>query len=265
MPIHRYEYITFRSVGLDYNKLKALLRGGAQGASLGFADEIKGGVDAASQAVSNGSLEGLGDAYSKGRDEYRKNDLTAKESAPNYYMGGELAGGLASAVAMPGGAMKAPGMMKALAQAAGYGGAYGLGSSEASDLSGMAADAAKGAATGAALAPLASLAGRAAGMNAPKALPQVGRKSAGTIGTELGEMAAQMKYGSNADAANRISDTVGRKLQSNSVADNYANEIMQRKAAGLVDDAATVPGTTTNILDDSTDAIIRGLSGLKGR
>lgn len=249
---------------MDYTKLKALLRGGAQGASLGFADEIKGGVDAASQAVSEGSLEGLGDIYSKGRDEYRKNDLTAKEAAPGWYTGGELAGGLASAVALPGGAMKAPSMMKALTQAAGYGGAYGLGSSEASDIGGMAADTAKGAAMGAALAPVASVAGRAMGMNAPKVLPQVGRKGTGTIGTELGEMAAQMRYAPDTDAANRISQSVSKRLRSDSVADNYANEIMQRKAAGVVDDSATMPGAT-NVIDDSTDAIIKGLMGLKGR
>lgn len=249
---------------MDYNKLKALLRGGAQGASLGFADEIKGGLNVAGNALS-GNIDNIEDTYTKGRDEYRKNDLSAKEASPGMYTAGELGGGLASAVAMPGGALKAPSMMKALAQAAGYGGAYGLGSSDASDAAGLATDTAKGAAMGLVAAPAAQLAGKALGVAAHKALPTITKKGTGAIGNELGEMAAQMKYAPDTDAANRISQAVSKRMRSDSVADNYANEIMQRKAAGVVDDAATMPGTSSNGIDDNTNEILKGLVALKGR
>jgi len=78
---------------------ESALRGAAQGASFGFADELTG----AGYALKDKLLEGkdFTDSYKKHRDESRANYELAQATNPNAYLAGEVGGGVAS-LAVPG-------------------------------------------------------------------------------------------------------------------------------------------------------------------
>ena len=135
---------------------ESLLRGGAQGLSLGFADEIAGAGGAALDAL-KGSDSGLVANYIKNRDAYRAEDDAAKKANPKTFLGGQIGGGLATA-AIPGlniGAAETLGG-RALG-AAGLGAAAALGNSKADltqgDIAGAAKDTAIGGALGGVMQP----------------------------------------------------------------------------------------------------------------
>lgn len=113
-------------------KLESLARGIAQGASLGFADEIAGGIEAAFTDKS----------YEQARDESRAAFEKAKQANMAFYYGGELVGGLASGIAA---GPAAAGMRGAAI----LGGLYSVGSSNKTGGE-LLGDAAIGAALGAA-------------------------------------------------------------------------------------------------------------------
>lgn len=146
------------------SKLESTLRGAAQGASLGFADELTGGLEALTSDKS----------YQQARDESRANYKAAEEANPKTYMAGEFGGAAATAL-IPGlGEVTIP-------KLAAQGAAYGLGSSNADltsgkkeDLEQAAEDTAKGGVTGAAL----GLAGKAVS----KLLPAVAKTAVSTLG-----------------------------------------------------------------------------------
>jgi hypothetical protein len=172
----------------EISKTESLARGAAQGATMGFADELVGtakgmwddakslftGTDANGGVkpefdqfgnVTNGDK--LTGKYKEYRDEYRAADDAAKEANPKTFMAGEIGGGLVTA-AIPG-----AGTVKG---AAALGGASGLGMSEAEDLAGMAKDTAIGAGVGA-----------AAGYAMPKVI-DAGKKAAGWAGKKIGNV-----------------------------------------------------------------------------
>lgn len=103
--------------------LESAVRGGAQGLSLGFADELAGGAGAAAHVLKNRTLRGLLDKYAEKRDAYRAADAAAQKENPLTYGAGELAGG----VALPGSVVG-----KGLKGAIALGLLQGAGSSESS-------------------------------------------------------------------------------------------------------------------------------------
>jgi hypothetical protein len=166
----------------DVGMGESFLRSGAQGATLGLADEITAALQhpvGAAKAVANligadisgEDLEG----YKKIRDESRAAYKAAEEANPMTSLAGNIAGGLlpaAAATLLTGGAAPAAlaageaagvgtelaaaarplsNVEKAIRLGALEGGAYGVGQSEKENLSGIAGEAAKGAAVGGAL------------------------------------------------------------------------------------------------------------------
>jgi hypothetical protein len=116
------------------------LRGLAQGASLGFADEITG---AAESLFTDKTYE---QARNESRDAYKQ----AQEANPLTYGAGELGGAIGTAF-IPGlGAASGAKLAAVAGKAALQGGIAGLGNSEAESVGDMARDAAVGAGTGAA-------------------------------------------------------------------------------------------------------------------
>lgn len=80
--------------------LESGLRGAAQGASLGFSDELTGALESTA-----GSLGLVPDkTYEQSRDEARANNQAAQKANPVTYGAGEIGGGLASSFALPGAA-----------------------------------------------------------------------------------------------------------------------------------------------------------------
>jgi hypothetical protein len=140
------------------------VRGAAQGATLGFADELAGmagGVwDDLKQVFTGGgnpvavkrdehgrviNADELQGTYEKHRDESRSNYRIAKESNPDAYLGGEIAGGLATSILPVG---TAANLTRATLIGGGMGAVAGLGSSEADDFAGLAKDTGVGFALG---------------------------------------------------------------------------------------------------------------------
>lgn len=139
------------------SKLESSIRGAAQMGSYGFADELAGGAEALKEKLLEG--KDFTDSYKKHRDESRKAYKIAEETNPKSYLGGELAGGVASAF-IPGlgflnagkAATVGGAALKGLAAGAAGGALSSAGSSEADLGTGQfAADVGKGAALGGAL------------------------------------------------------------------------------------------------------------------
>jgi len=108
------------------SKTESGLRGAAQGATFGFADELTGGGESFMDLL--GGDTSMVDNYKKHRDESRSNYKQAEEENPLTYLAGNLAGGLA--VPVPG-AGSATGVAALAKQGAIAGGLFGLGTSEA--------------------------------------------------------------------------------------------------------------------------------------
>ncbi len=146
---------------------EAAAKGGGQGITLGFGDEINGAIQAG-LAKLQGEDGSLGDLYRRNRDTFRQEDATAEADQGAAFNIGNVAGGLA--LAPLGGstaAAKLAGYAPRLARAvnllrpgggalsqivkagAGLGAATGLGASESDSLGGMARDTVVGGAVGA--------------------------------------------------------------------------------------------------------------------
>ncbi len=222
------------------------VRGAAQGLSLGFGDEIQGLMEAGGQAVgikglgANNfdqsfqkpklSLDELRDAYIQARDEARGADKAAKEANPGSYFTGELVGGFAGAKKLP--TPKVQNLKSAVGTGMAYGGATGLGNSEADTVLGMAADTAVGLGIGAA--------GGAAAHGAGKAI-DAGRSLAGRAGSKLKDLAEKSAVnatGATGKQASNFSDDAGRELlDSKIVRFGDSQEKIAERAASAVKSA----------------------------
>lgn len=126
------------------SQLESGVRGAAQGATLGFGDEITGAAETAGKTLfGNEKLRDFPANYAQHRDEARNANAVARTSNPFTYGAGEVAGSIpAVAIASRGGV---PGL-------AAMGAAQGAGASEANNVTDIAGDSAKSAALSALLA-----------------------------------------------------------------------------------------------------------------
>lgn len=182
------------------SSLGSLLRGSAQGASLGYIDEGAGLLSAAKAelkgAFGNGPMPTDSSNYRAGRDEYRKEDALAEQSNPALYGGADMAGMLATAP-LAGSAKTLKGAVWAGTK---LGALLGLGNSEADltegDVAGASRDTAIGAGTGLVLAPVGY--GIAKGAQA--------------LGTKIGDTTRNLGWlfgGKGAPNVGRALDTLG--------------------------------------------------------
>lgn len=165
--------------------LEAGLRGAENGALLGAAPAVNGGLSALLDQLS-GNNKGLSllDDYNKQRQESLEAQNSASSAHPYAYGAGTLAGGVAPALLTGGGSLAEQGALGAAKMGASYGAASGLGNalSNGEDLGQTAKDVALSGAGGAVLAP-------AAGMlasGAKNALGLVGSAVKGIGGTAAG-------------------------------------------------------------------------------
>lgn len=82
----------FRADTADYGQVPSLMAGAADAATLGFADEISGAVQAPFRAIADGQT--LGDAYREGRQESAQAIETAMAASPAAAAAGGVVGGL---------------------------------------------------------------------------------------------------------------------------------------------------------------------------
>lgn len=128
--------------------LESTGRGFLQGGSLGFADEITGGVEALADTI-GGSDESWDDLYSKHRDESRANFKKAEKANPVAYGAGQLVGGGATAFIPVLNVAKGASLGVTLGKLAGLGATQAVGDSEATNARDLAEDALMGGAIGA--------------------------------------------------------------------------------------------------------------------
>lgn len=135
-------------------RIEALARGGMQGGTAGFADELTG----VGGALGEGAYKllgrrdpsmpetSIGDAYRTDRDEHRARDKAAQEAHPTEFIGGEVIGSALAPLPGPKGAT----LIGKATRAAGEGALFGAGASEADNAKDLGWDALKGAGASAA-------------------------------------------------------------------------------------------------------------------
>jgi hypothetical protein len=121
------------------SKTESVIRGGLQGATLGYSDEIVAGLAGGLPALLKG--ENVKEAYSKRLEQDRAENKAAEKANPKSYLAGEIGGGVASSFVPGLGVAKGA---AGVAKLAGLGAAAGAGYSEAKDVGGLVKDAAVG-------------------------------------------------------------------------------------------------------------------------
>lgn len=232
-------------------RLEALTRGGAQGLTLGFSDEITGGALGAWDALTSDAT--LADAYTRHRDEARGANEAAKAAHGGLYTAGEVGGGVAS-MFIPGlGIAKGAKLGAVLGKSAAGGALAGLGTSEEESLGGMAADTALGGALGVGAAGLGGAVGSVVSGRAAQ--------KAGESLTGIAERQAAKAAGVNRSALKRIArkdngvQEFGRALLDENVVTPFATpetiagrarSSLQRRGeqiGGLLDEADAAGGS----------------------
>lgn len=224
------------------------LRGLAQGASFGFADELTGALEAA-----------LSDkTYEQARDESRAAYKAAEEANPKTYMGGQIGGAVGTALI--------PGLQGAgIGKLAAMGAAQGLGSSEADllegDIAGAANDTARGAAIGAVTGAIPAVAKGAT--NLAEKLPLVGKYvTRGVEALPTSESVAQRILNSAEDISNPLANLPGRSHET------VAGKMFggSQKVAQIANAIGDIPETMGAGIREGGQALTEGnLSGvLKG-
>jgi len=105
---------------VPYSPVAETARAGAQGLTLGFADELEA-------ALRTGAISGQ--QYETLRNQLRSQQEAFATQNPNTALAAEIAGGLAMPLGMAGTAMKAPSILRSAVTGAGIGGVQGAGKS----------------------------------------------------------------------------------------------------------------------------------------
>lgn len=193
------------------SSLESTIRGGAQGASLGFADELTGAAEAAYNKL-RGNPESLSNLYEKYRNESRNAYKAAEEANPTAYTVGEIGGGLTS-FAIPGlNAAKGADLAQVIGKAALQGGLMGAGS--AKEMSNIPEAALKGAGWGGLFGGAGGAAGAGLGAVIGKASPVVENLSSklGDKSSRTAELLAEKATGATGVQSAKFADDAGRQL-----------------------------------------------------
>lgn len=241
-------------------RVETVAQGLGSGASLGFADEITGGINAIGAALSG---EDPVSAYQVNRDIYRRTSERSREANPLTFGGSQVVGGLATGGvrAVPA-ALRASNPVRAAAQEgavlgaiAGAGEGQGLGGT----LGGAAVGAPLGAAVGSGLAALAPTVGRAAG-NARNALlgPRAPKPNAADVQPVLAAGERRGVTVRRADVDPAVRNERGAALQG-----RRGGEIREAEAADLGELETALlrdlSGGNTSTRDEGGQAVQTGL------
>lgn len=234
--------------------VEAGLRGAAQGASLGFSDEMSGAANALV-----GSFKGEGkfsDLYKKFRDEARAQEDAAKADSPASYMSGLLGGSVALGF-VPGANILLPargaGIAANVGKAALAGGMTGLGTSEEKDVEGMAFDTATGAALGGVTQYGLDKAGQALKFLKPNSLK-------GYAEQQAVKAAGAMKKDFNIlEQTGRLHET-GRDLLDKKIVTAFGSlDDVANKAIALKKDAGKAIGSALSQVDDLVSSATKSI------
>jgi hypothetical protein len=169
----------------DISKSESAARGAAQGATLGFADEISGGVEALWEKAQGNPTE-FGKLYQAARDESRANFESAQKANPKTYGSAEIGTGIATAFIPGMAAARGAKLASVAAKSAGIGAAAGTGYSEGETAGEVLTDTTIGAGLGGAASFAAPVIGKAAARGGKALKRSAERFAARAIGAERG-------------------------------------------------------------------------------
>ncbi len=237
---------------------ESLLRGIAQGGTMGYSDEIVGGLEGGLKALT--SDQSLADAYKQSRDESRANNLAAQKANPGTYTTGEVGGAIGSAFIPGANIAKGAGLLKTALHAAALGGATGLGYSDADNAKDLAIDTGKSALTGGALGAGAHVVGPMINKGITHFADEAGQTAAWLAGKSLGA-----ERGTRRSIGNKIVNKAGRQALDEGILSPFANtedmiarnKAVQIKGGDLMNEAYSAVddagASTFNPLDAATD------------
>jgi hypothetical protein len=241
-PLNIRDIGPYTIVDSGVSKLESALRGAAQGATFGFADEITGGLGALKDiAFTDKTLSDFSDLYVKKRDESREAYRQAQEANPKTFTAGMIGGGVATSLVPVVGAATTVGrgatITGAAAKGALSGGLYGAGTSEGDSLSDVAADTIKGGALGAAI-------GGAVGalQNAAQTARSSVLKGLGADKARLNKIASRPE--DLVEAQKRLANTAVKYRLLGGSADDIAKKVAEAKTyvgkqiGGIIDDVS---------------------------
>ena len=257
------------------SRLESLGRGAAQGATLGFGDEIQGGIQGLARKLS-GEGRGLGDIYREERDAARRDDEAARTANPKTFLAGGVAGGALPAIATAGGgsAPAGGGLLRALGRSAltgaKWGATTGLGDSKADltqgDVGGAALDTAKGAGLGAGVGTALTTAG-AAGKGLINGVVRLDPsntllRAMGVRNLTLGQAAPKSWFNSIEQAAESlpvIGDTIKAQRQAGRA--SWQNAVLnEARAPGVPAVAGAGPADTLAKVADTFDSAYKPIA-----
>jgi hypothetical protein len=235
------------------------LRGAAQGATLGLADEAYGVVGGLINSIKDDKK--FGEAYREARDYARHRDAAAHEANPKTYVGGEVGGTIASSLIPGAGVLnagKGAGVASALAKGAAGGAVSGLGTSDADLTKGEVpealADTAKGAALGAGTAGVFHGLQKVAGYLSPDVLKEL-------AATKAFKSAAGNRARAWDEAGDRVADR-GRELLDSGVVTFGASPREIAERAGV---QAKKAGSDIGDMLGKLDSEAGGQAGVDGK
>lgn len=236
------------------------LAGATQGATLGFGDELYGGLMGfVKKMARKGDFQ---ENYEKYRDENRQFNKEAAADNPKSYFGGNLAGGLVTAFVPGAGALKGAGLGKTVLQGAALGGITGAGVSESNPLKSpesamnFAGDVGTGAAIGGAFSGAGYGINKAVGALAPDSLREYANKRALTAS---GFMAKDIKK-----LSPEQQQEIGRNLLNSKVvtALSSLDDVAERASAGK-QAAGEAIGNALNTVDNHVKDLVSGIDSGK--
>lgn len=222
------------------SKLESGALGAVDSASLGFADEIYGGVKGGLQALTG--PRDFADTYEEARNEARDKFKNAEQANPGSYLTGQLGGGLATALIPGVGLAKGAGLAANVARGAALGGTAGIGASTSDDFT---KDALLGAGLGAA--------GGAVAGSIPKIAESAGKglsKLSGKLDDTVEQMGRNALGGTLAESR-KFAPGVGKQMFEEGYVTPFASkeEIAKRlgsKVGNLADENASLVGSIEN-------------------
>lgn len=234
---------------------EALARGAGQGFTLGFGDEINGGVQALGDKLM-GSDKSLGDLYRRNRDVFRSENDQAKAAHPYLYGAGEVAGSIPTTF-LPGlNVGKGAKALQVLLRTGAAGGLTGLGNSNADLTQGQYGQAAKDTAVGTGLGVAAGGAGLLLGKLGGRAAAKVADIDE-TVARKAAADAAAQTASARGEAGRAAQDTYkqlehlreldGKGLlseQGQKLASSLEAELAQKSANNLEASAARKASTS---------------------
>lgn len=227
-PMKPYEIVP------DVSEPESVLRGAAQGATFGFADEGEGALKALYNKY-QGSPKSLTDLYTEARDKARTANDAASIQNPKSYLAGQLGGAVAPALLSGGASIPALAAQGAL---------QGLGSSKADltqgDIAGAGTDALTGGVVGGALG-------------------AAGEYLAPVVGRGLDALGNTLKSGAEGLATNATGAT---GLQASRFADDAGRQLLDRGLVKFGDSADNIADRVTQASTDAGSAIQNTLQQL---